>query len=46
MYTGLGGMSLRPVVVAHVTSTKVCSRSYKWAREGRGPKCLVKVKWI
>jgi hypothetical protein len=34
MCTGLGGMSLRPVVAARVTSTKVCSRGYKRAREG------------
>jgi hypothetical protein len=26
MYTGLGGMSLRPVVATRVTSTEVCSR--------------------
>jgi hypothetical protein len=34
MYTGPGGMSLILVAAAHVTSTEVCSRGYKWAREG------------
>jgi hypothetical protein len=34
MYTGSGGMSLRLVAAAHVTSTEVCSRSYKRVREG------------
>jgi hypothetical protein len=45
MYTGSSGMSLRPVVVARVISTEVCSRGYKLVREGRDPKSLVKVKW-
>jgi hypothetical protein len=43
MYTGPGGMSLRPVAAARVTSTEVCSRGYKRAREGRGLKSLVSV---
>jgi hypothetical protein len=45
MYTGSGGMSLRPVVAACVISIDVCSRGYKLAREGRDLKSLVKVKW-
>jgi hypothetical protein len=45
MYIGFGGMSLRPVAAARVISTEVCSRGYKQAREGSGPKSLVKVKW-
>jgi hypothetical protein len=45
MYTGSDEMSLRPVTVAaRVTSTEVCSRGYKHAREGRILKSLVKVK--
>jgi hypothetical protein len=31
---GSGGMSLRSVAAARVTSTKICSRGYKRAREG------------
>jgi hypothetical protein len=45
MYIGSGGMSLCPVAAARVTSSEVCSRGYKWTREGRGPKSQVKVKW-
>jgi hypothetical protein len=45
MYTGSDGMSLCPVTNARVISTEVCSRGYKQAREGSGPKSLVKVKW-
>jgi hypothetical protein len=41
MYIGSGGMSLRPVTAARVTSIEVCSRGYKRAREGRSPKSLV-----
>jgi hypothetical protein len=45
MYTASDGMSLRPVATARVTSTKLCSRGYKRAKEIRGPKSQVKVKW-
>jgi hypothetical protein len=45
MYVGSSRMSLRPVVVALIISTEVCSRCYKQAREEKGPKSLVKVKW-
>jgi hypothetical protein len=31
---GSGGISLHPVAAARVTSTEVCSRGYKRAREG------------
>jgi hypothetical protein len=34
MYTGSDGISLRPVAVARVTSTEVCSRGYKLVIEG------------
>jgi hypothetical protein len=35
VYTGSGGMSLRPVRAARVLAL-VCSRGYKRAREGMG----------
>jgi hypothetical protein len=37
VYTGSGGMSLRPVLATRVLAL-VCSRDYKWAREGPGSK--------